>query len=167
MLNIQSFLPIVNSDSKILILGSIPGKESLRQHQYYAYRQNQFWNIIYSLFDTPIDDNYESRILFLKKNNIALWDVIQSCHREGSLDSNIKNEEANDFESLFNNYPNIEYVFFNGLKAYNVFKKKVGFNFENIKFQRLESTSPANTKKFEYKLDNWSIIKNVIISYKI
>ncbi len=162
MSNIESFLPIVNSASKILILGSIPGKESLRQYQYYAYPQNQFWKIIYALFNTPIDYNYNEKILFLKKNNIALWDVIKSCYREGSLDSNIKMEEANDFKSLFNNHPNIEYVFFNGLKAYNVFEKKIGFDFENIKFQKLESTSPANTKKFEYKLDNWSIIKNVI-----
>jgi len=160
MSNIESFLPVGDSLSKILILGSIPGKESLRQHQYYAYPQNQFWKIVYSLFNTPVDDNYDDKILFLKKNNIALWDVIKSCYREGSLDSNIKMEQANDFESLFKNYPNIEYVFFNGLKAYNVFKKKVGFNFGNIKFQRLESTSPANTKKFEYKLDNWSIIKS-------
>ncbi|WP_187296337.1 DNA-deoxyinosine glycosylase [Tepidibacter mesophilus] len=162
MSNIKSFSPIIDSKSTILILGSIPGKESLRQNQYYAYNQNQFWKIIYSLFDTPIDDDYNKKILFLKKNNIALWDVIKSCYREGSLDSNIKMEEANNFESLFNRYPNIEYVFFNGLKAYNVFKKKVGLNFENIKFQRLESTSPANTKRFEYKLDNWSIIKNII-----
>ena len=71
----------------------MPGEESLRKQEYYGHPRNQFWRIIYALFDVPLEDNYEKKLMFLKSKGIALWDVIESCWREGSLDSNIRNEK--------------------------------------------------------------------------
>ena len=86
--------------------------------------------------------------------------MIKDCERSGSLDSNIKKDEPNDFISLFQEYPNIKHVFFNGTKAYNTYKKKIGFD-ESHSFYKLPSTSPAHAIKFEKKLESWSILKNL------
>ncbi|KJS87672.1 MAG: DNA glycosylase [Peptococcaceae bacterium BICA1-8] len=159
MAMIKSFPPEIDKNSRILILGSIPGKESLRKREYYAHPRNQFWKIIYTLFEVPMDEDYNKKIKFLKGKGFALWDVIDVCYREGSLDSNIKEEKVNDFKSFFTEYPNIKYVFFNGIKAYETFRKEVGFGFPEIVFKRLLSTSPANAIKFEEKLREWMEIK--------
>lgn len=165
MNKIDSLSPIADKNSKILILGSIPGKQSLEKQQYYGNNRNAFWKIIYTLFGGEYKDEYEEKIKFAKKNNIALWDVIENCNREDSLDSNIKNENPNDFESFLKQYPNIKHVFFNGAKAYDVFKKKVGFDrFKHITFEKLTSTSPANTISFDRKLEEWKKIKKLDIS---
>jgi len=160
---VNSFSPIIDNNCRVLILGSMPGEESLRKQQYYANPRNQFWEIIYFLFDCPVEDAYEKRIEFLKNRGIGLWDVIETCYREGSLDSDIKEEKANDFAYLYQKYPSIKYVCFNGSKAYETYRKKMGFNTNHV-FVKLESTSPANTKRFEEKLKNWSIIKTFINS---
>lgn len=158
---INSLAPVIDKNSKILILGSIPGKQSLDKQEYYGNNRNAFWKMIYTLYDQVLQDHYRSKIEFIKSKNIALWDVIENCSRKGSLDSNIKDEKPNDFETFFSNYPNLKYVFFNGGKAYDVFKKRVGFNIsEDIKFEKLTSTSPANTISFEEKLEAWRVIKN-------
>ncbi len=97
---IESFEPIASKNSKILILGSMPSVISLNRHQYYGNRQNAFWKIIFELFDEELADDYEKKKNLLIENRIALWDVIRICERDGSSDSNIKNEEANDFETF-------------------------------------------------------------------
>ena len=81
----------------------MPGAESLRQQQYYAYKHNAFWPIMCKLFNAKKDLNYKQRKQLLIDNNIALWDVLKSCYREGSLDSNIDHEtiEPNDFKTFF------------------------------------------------------------------
>jgi len=155
MTKLRSFAPVIAQSSKVLILGSMPGQESLKKQEYYAHPRNQFWKVIFAFFKRPVEDNYIQKIKFLQEKRIALWDVIAVCHRVGSLDANIKEERANDFNSLFNEYPNITYVAFNGSKAYEVFKKNVGFEFPGICFKKLKSTSPANTIKFELKLKDW------------
>lgn len=163
MSRIYSFPPIIEDSSRVLILGSMPGVESLRLQQYYANPRNQFWTMIYSLFGAPVSREYEERICFLKGKKIALWDVIENCQREGSLDSNIRAEKVNDFPSLFNTYPNLSTVLFNGGKAYETYKRWVGFGEMNrLSFIKLSSSSPANTKKFEEKLKEWSIIRQLL-----
>lgn len=160
---IKSFKPIIDSNSKVLILGSIPGVESLNKQQYYANKRNQFWKIIFSLYELSPSDNYEERIEFIKSRGIALWDVIDCCSREGSLDSNIKDETPNDFTILFKKYPNIKSVVFNGAKAYETFKKKIGFEkYEHIVFRKLPSTSPAHAIPFEIKMNEWKITKDYL-----
>lgn len=160
---IESFAPIIDNNTKILILGSIPGKQSLEKQEYYANPRNTFWKILFSLHNENIEEEYNKKTEFLKEKRIGLWDVIKHCHREGSLDSNIKNEEPNDFTTLFKEYPNIEYVLFNGAKAYDVFRKRVGFDIsDKITFNKLTSTSPANTITFERKMNEWKIIKEYL-----
>ena len=136
----------------------MPGGQSLREQKYYANPNNQFWNIIYYLFAAPFDVNYSRRIQFIQERGIALWDVIKTCHREGSLDSKIKDETVNDFNHLFSVYPNLEIVAFNGTKAYDTYKKKVGLSLSGVAYLQLPSTSPANTIGLEKKLNQWKVI---------
>lgn len=155
---VESFYPIIDATSRVLVLGSMPGVQSIIEQRYYANPHNQFWRIIYSLFMTPLDLDYDTRIQFIRKKGIALWDVIETCQRKGSLDSNIENEIVNDFESLFNNYPNLKLVAFNGTKAFETYRKWVGFELAQVDYKQLPSTSPANTIKFEEKLKQWEVI---------
>jgi TDG/mug DNA glycosylase family protein len=101
--------------------------------------------------------NYDDKKKLLLQNKIALWDVIESCYREGSLDSNIKDTKPNDFMKLYNEYSGIKHVYFNGAKAYNEYKLKVGFD-ANRTFTRLLSTSPANAVSYDIKKVNWKKI---------
>ncbi|WP_245592047.1 DNA-deoxyinosine glycosylase [Clostridiisalibacter paucivorans] len=161
---LESFSPIVHRDCKMLIFGSMPGRESLRRGQYYAFKRNQFWKIVYKLFDREPDEQYENKVKFLIEHKIALWDVLKYCEREGSLDSNIKNESPNEIIEFLNKYTNIKHIFFNGTKARDMFKKHVGFDIAGIEsYHTLPSTSPANTKPEKEKLKEWSIIKKMTI----
>lgn len=160
---INSFDSIIDKSCRVLILGSVPSVKSLEINQYYGNPRNQFWKIVYELFEEKYQEEYEERKKFLLKHNIALWDVIKGCDREGSLDTAIKNEEANNFEELINEYQNIDTIIFNGGKAHDTFKKLVGFEqFKNIKFYKLPSTSPAHTISFDKKIDKWSILKRIL-----
>lgn len=154
---ISSFPPFIDSQSKILILGSIPGVKSLEKQQYYAHPQNKFWKIIFELFNEEFTEDYSERIDILKKNNIAIWDVIDSCERKGSLDSEIKNEEANQIGTLLESYPNIQAIFCNGGKSYKNLQKLLGKNFR-IPIYLLPSTSPLHTISFERKFEEWKKI---------
>ncbi|RLD83873.1 MAG: DNA-deoxyinosine glycosylase [Bacteroidetes bacterium] len=153
-----SFKPIISSSCKILILGTMPGIKSLEENQYYAHKRNAFWPIIYKLFDEKISKNYDDRKAFALKNNIALWDTLKLCLREGSLDSKIKEEQANEIHQLLMDYPLIHTIIFNGKSAekfYNKYYKQQ----KSISYITLPSTSPANAgKTFDEKLSYWTII---------
>lgn len=158
---IVSFPPIISENSKILILGSAPGVKSLEMQQYYAHPQNQFWKIMFHLFEEEYSIDYEARTALLIKNNIALWDVIDSCEREGSSDAKIRNEKHNDILQLVTDYPSISSIFSNGQKSSKEAKKMLGADNE-IPFHVLPSTSPLHTINFEKKLEEWEIIKNYL-----
>ena len=87
-----SFPPLISSSAKILILGSLPGEESLKQAQYYAHPRNAFWKIMFTVFNEAYSEDYSVKCELLLKNHIALWDMVHSGNREGSLDSDIKDE---------------------------------------------------------------------------
>jgi len=159
MNRINSFPPIVDEHSQILILGSVPGVKSLEMQQYYAHPQNQFWRLMFYLFDTEFSTDYNTRLELLKTNKIALWDVIESCERKGSLDTEIKNEIDNNIPQLIENHSNIKIIFCNGQKSYKNLIKILGKNFK-IPIMVLPSTSPLHTVKFEEKLDSWKVIKD-------
>lgn len=160
MNQVRSFKPIIDFNSRVLILGSMPGVKSLEFQEYYAHPQNHFWRIIFALVNTPFEYDYDRRLAFLQSRAIALWDVLESCQRAGSSDSDITDEKVNDFNTLFSTFPSIEAVFFNGIKSFEVFRKRVGLNvLEERFYKKLPSTSPANnTVKFEEKFKEWSII---------
>lgn len=155
METLYSFAPVADSRSRMLILGSMPGKASLRKHQYYGHPQNAFWRLMCVLLKEPFADDYETRVNMLLRRGIALWDVIQSCRRQSSLDADIRNAVVNDFSSFFKQHPAIRHVFFNGQMAHNTFARHVGFDFDGIKFHRLGSTSPAHAIPFEKRVEDW------------
>lgn len=157
-----SFAPITSNTAKILILGTMPGTKSIELNQYYGHKQNNFWKFMFTILGEEFSTDYETRKNILIKNHIALWDVLQYCDRVGSLDSNIKNEIANDFENFLKQHPKIETIFFNGQKAAAFFKKYVHLQKE-YHLVTLPSTSPANASKaLEYKLDEWKTIKSFL-----
>ena len=158
---ISSFAPIISEDAQILILGSVPGVKSLEMQQYYAHPQNQFWRIIFHLFNENYTSDYGEKLQVLKRNKIALWDVIDTCERKGSLDSEIRNEEANDIRQLLKNYPNIKAIFCNGQKSFKNLQKIMGKECV-IPIFVLPSTSPLHTISFEKKLREWEILKSFL-----
>ncbi len=158
---ITSFPPIISKSSKILILGSAPGVKSLEMQQYYAHPQNQFWKILFHLFDEEYTVDYKVRTALLHKHGIALWDMIDSCEREGSSDAKIRNEEHNDVLQLVTDYPNIQATFSNGQKSAKEARKMMGKDLK-IPLEVLPSTSPLHTIGFEKKLEAWKIIKNYL-----
>ena len=161
MTRINSFPPIVDGQSKILILGSVPGVRSLEMQQYYAHPQNQFWKILFNLFDETFSLDYQQKVNLLKKHNIALWDVIESCERKGSLDTEIKNEVDNNIPELIDKHQTIRIIFCNGQKSYKNLIKILGKDFR-IPIVVLPSTSPLHTVRFEEKLERWKIIKDYL-----
>ena len=138
-----SFPPIVNEDSKILILGTMPGNKSLQLNQYYANPQNQFWKILSFVSGDNFNTSYDEKKILLLKNNIAIWDVLMHCEREGSLDVNISDEIPNDFKTFFSSHQNIKKVFFNGGKA-NALFSKYKLTVSGKAYETLPSTSSAN-----------------------
>lgn len=159
----KSFLPSINEYSKILILGSMPGVKSLEEQQYYAHPQNRFWKVMGALCggQNLINYPYEQKLETLLKNNIALWDTIKSCKREGSLDSNIINETPNDIKKLLKKYSNIKIICLNGNKSYSAFKKYFPDLLEKYTCYKMPSTSPANARyNLEKLISDWQIIKN-------
>jgi TDG/mug DNA glycosylase family protein len=163
MAYIQSFMPVGNADAKVLILGSIPGKKSLEQNQYYAHPLNSFWTIMGELAGAGPDLSYDDRLNALESCGIALWDVLASCKRETSQDAHIREESANDFASFFACHPHIARVFFNGSKAEQCFRRLVQGKqtLPSLRYHRLPSTSPAHAgMRYADKLQAWRAIMN-------
>ena len=159
------FAPLACGDEVVLILGSFPGRRSLEKQQYYAYPRNSFWPIMADLFGFDPLSPYQRRIELLSGNRVALWDVLNSCSREGSLDSSIREKSViiNDFETFFNNNPRIRSIFFNGALAERHFNKNVlvkpQIQARSLSLHRLPSTSPAMAAlNFEQKLEAWKIV---------
>jgi len=163
MSHIQSFEPIETKAAEILILGSMPGRASLAADQYYAHTKNAFWRITAELLGFDFSAPYAERIAALKSARIALWDVLQSCTREGSLDAMIERdtEIANDFQTFFQTHTKITQVFFNGAKAEACFKRHVlpAIKTGPIRYLRLPSTSPAHAAMpLAHKIRAWRVI---------
>ena len=159
---ISSFPPVAGPDARILILGSIPGRESLRQQQYYAHPRNAFWRIMTELLDAPTDLPYPQKLALLVANRLALWDVIEACSRPSSLDSDIEEAtiQVNDFQRFLAGHRQIETILFNGGKAEQTFRRRIlpflASETLQLAFFRLPSTSPANTGcSYQEKLACW------------
>lgn len=115
--------PVIGDDARILILGSLPGDESLRKQEYYGNPKNMFWKVIGNVLEEQVPFSYPEKVAYLEKHGIALWDVLKSAQREGSLDSNIQNEEFNDHEGFLLEHPSISVIALNGGKAEKSFSK--------------------------------------------
>lgn len=135
------FNPILDANTCILFLGSFPSIASFEQNFYYAHPRNAFWPIMESIFGVKLESN-EAKKLFCLEKRIGLWDVIGSCERSNSSDTNLKNCIPNDFNTLLDEYPNIRVLAFTGKKSHDLFMKY----FKNLAVETvlLPSTSPAH-----------------------
>lgn len=135
------FAPILDHHTRILFLGSFPSIASFEHSFYYAHPRNSFWPIIESIFDMKFNDN-EAKKAFCLEKGIGLWDVVGSCERSNSSDTNLKNCIPNDFDSLLRHFPNIQVLAFTGKKSYDLFQKY----FKKLEVEKilLPSTSPAH-----------------------
>lgn len=163
-MRISCLNPIIKNDCEILILGTIPGEMSLEQENYYANPKNHFWDFIYRLLIPKWDlfhiidgsISFEERYNLLLENKIGLWDVLESCEREGSSDKKIKDEIVNDFNSFFKSHKNIKAVIFNGGNAKKYFNKfNIDNLFEEIEFYQVNSTSTLNPNNTFMILNEW------------
>lgn len=142
-MRIHSFLPLAGDGARVLILGSMPGAASLAAGQYYAHPRNAFWTIMGDLCGAGPDQTYERRVQILRRAGIAVWDVLQCCVREGSLDSAIRDEIPNDFNGFFATQPALRHVYTNGAAADRLFRRYVTVLPAGMVVTRLPSTSPA------------------------
>lgn len=162
----RSFPPIASPGSWVLILGTMPGKVSLREQQYYAHPQNLFWRITAEILGFDATSAYPLRVSSLKDHGVALWDVLQSCTRESSLDADIVAHTIvpNDFGHFFTACPDIRRVCFNGAKAAALYARHVKPFLQDaptVEYVQLPSTSPANAAiPRADKLRAWSVIKH-------
>ena len=152
---IIAFPPVAPEGARLLILGSMPSVEALNQGFYYAHPRNAFWRILSEALDEPLPSDIPEKVALLERRGIALWAVLQSCEREGSLDSAIRRPVPNDFAGLFARCPSIGRVLFNGGTAYSLFMKHAANWLEERAWTRLPSTSPAYTLSYERKLALW------------
>ena len=151
------FPALLNVETRVLVLGSLPSDESIKQQRYYAKPQNQFWPIMYAVLDagTPAPQ-YADRVGLLLSRGIGLWDVLHSAEREGSSDSKIRNPVPNDFRRLLERHPLIERILLNGTMAQSYFKRyNRGCNIEAL---YVPSSSPVPGKHvlaLERKIEKW------------
>ena len=161
---IAGFDPVATPAAQVLILGSMPGEASLRAGEYYAHPRNAFWKLMGELLDVPATATYEARTAALQDARIALWDVLQSCRRQGSLDSEIEpaSIRVNDFSAFFTRHSDIRLVCFNGAAAERWYGSQVlvnadpGHGHAGRRHVRLPSTSPAHAGlPYAAKLQAW------------
>jgi hypoxanthine-DNA glycosylase len=158
----RSFPPIVDAQARVLVLGTLPGEESLRRGQYYAHPRNLFWPIIFALFDEPPALNYLERLAFLTAHRIAAWDVCKIGQREASADSAIRRERPNAIGLLLDQHPLICAVAFNGTTARRLYDRHF-VRRADLTYLALPSTSPAHaTIDFSAKLARWKVLREVL-----
>ena len=156
---VHGFPPIWRADARVLVLGSMPGQASLAAGRYYAHPRNQFWPLLAALLDTAPTGDHALRLQQLMDGGIALWDVLASCERTGSLDSAIRNDSLiiNDIPALLQQLPLIGRIACNGHAAFDLLKRHVALPVDRqIDVLRLPSTSPANAGlSFSAKCAAW------------
>jgi hypoxanthine-DNA glycosylase len=160
---VRGFAPIADASSQVLILGSMPGKASLLAGEYYAHPRNAFWKIMAALFEIDVAAPYRRRVAALRERRIALWDVLASCTRATSLDSDIETSSivVNDFTGFFRTHARIRSVCFNGAKAEQLYRRHVLPKLTGageLQYHRLPSSSPAHAAlSHAAKVEAWSV----------
>jgi hypoxanthine-DNA glycosylase len=158
----RSFPAIVDTRACILVLGTLPGEESLRRGEYYAHPRNLFWPIVYAFFDATPASNYADRLAFVAAHRIALWDVCEVGEREASADSTIRMERPNAIDRLLDRHPLIRTVAFNGTSAQRLHDRHFPRR-ADLTYLALPSTSPAHARiDFAEKLARWRTLREVL-----
>ncbi|MDC6180620.1 DNA-deoxyinosine glycosylase [Ralstonia solanacearum] len=152
----RCFPPVVDANTRMLILGSLPGEVSLAQGQYYANRQNHFWRLVGDILgEDLVHMDYTTRLQTLLAHRIGLWDVVAEAKREGSLDSKIRDHAGNDLMGLIESLPKLAVIAFNGGAAERIGLKALGQHGDHHHVLRLPSSSPAHTVPYSEKLHAW------------
>ena len=149
----QAFPSLYGDKPQVLILGTFPSPLSRERGEYYGNPRNQFWRLLFGVFDVPFDNpDYEKKKAVLFENGIVLWDVISECEPEGALDSELHERSPNKALPGFIAEHGIGKVLFNGNNAYEFYRRNIGLIERNV----LPSSSPANARmSFEEKLRLW------------
>lgn len=152
----RCFPPVVDANTRVLILGSLPGEVSLAQGQYYANRQNHFWRLVGDVLgEDLVHMDYAARLQTLLARHVGLWDVVAEAKREGSLDSNIRGHAGNDLAGLIESMPKLAVIAFNGGTAERIGLRALSQHGGNHRVLRLPSSSPAHTMPYSEKLHAW------------
>ena len=151
---LEGLPPVLGTRTRLLVLGSFPGRASLATQRYYGHPQNHFWKILAAIWQQPLTDMpYAERIEQLHQHGLGLWDVYAACEREGSLDSAIRNARVNDLTGLRVRCPQLRAVAHNGGESFRHARHTQALG---LPVFRLPSTSPANASwSFERKLAAW------------
>lgn len=158
----RSFPPIVDTQSRVLVLGTLPGEESLRRQQYYAHPRNLFWPIVFALFGGSPPAGYAERLAFVAAQRIALWDVCEVGERERSADTTIRRERPNAIDRLLDEHGLIRAVAFNGTGARRLYDRHFPRR-PKLTYLALPSTSPAHaTIDFAGKLARWTALREAL-----
>lgn len=157
----RAFDPIVDANTRLLILGSLPGEASLKADQYYAHPQNGFWRLIGGVIDRPdlATQPYADRLDVLKAHGIGLWDVIAEAERIGSLDTDIRLPRHADLKGLITVLPRLEAIAFNGGKAAREGARVLGPETGNLVRLTLPSSSPAMARPIAWKANEWAVLR--------
>lgn len=156
------FAPVVDTETRLLILGSLPGDASLKAAQYYAHPRNAFWPLIGGVLGEDLAGQpYEKRIERLKARGVGLWDVIASAERSGSLDAAIRSPEAADLRGLIDGLPRLRAVAFNGKLAVKLGRRIIG-DVAGVRLIDLPSSSPAHAIPLAGKANIWNSLTDLI-----
>jgi double-stranded uracil-DNA glycosylase len=159
----RSFPPIVDARARVLVLGTLPGEESLRRGEYYAHPRNLFWPIVFGLFGATIAIDYAERLAFVMSHRIALWDVCEIGEREASADSTIRRERPNAIDRLLDTHPLIRAVAFNGSGARRLHDRHCARR-ADLAYLALPSTSPAHARlDYAAKLARWKALREMLL----
>ena len=157
----RCFDPVVDANTRLLILGSLPGEKSLAHSQYYAHPQNKFWLLLGEVLGVDLKSlPYEARLATLLAHGVGLWDVVAQAQRSGSLDSNIRERDDNDLVALAASLPRLDTIAFNGGTAARLGLKVLGGQAERYRIVSLPSSSPAYTLAYEAKLQQWKTLES-------
>ena len=158
----QALAPAIPPATRVLLLGSFPGEESLRQSQYYAHPRNQFWRLLGEVITEPLVElPYAKRLRRLARHRIGVWDIITGCEREGSLDSDIRNATLAQFDWLADHAPKLRLVAMNGQKAGSAQRRIAALGYQTLV---LPSSSPAYTLSYAEKLRAWQALRAHVLS---
>jgi hypoxanthine-DNA glycosylase len=157
-----SFAPHVAPDTRLLILGSLPGARSLAERQYYAHPTNQFWRLLGEVIERPLAGmSYDDRLGALRDTKVGLWDVIRSAERRTSSDSLIREADPHDLAALIAELPDLRMIAFNGGKAAAIGRKQLP-PLDGIEVVNLPSSSAAHTIGFAAKLERWKALRKAL-----
>jgi hypoxanthine-DNA glycosylase len=158
----RSFPPVVDDRTRLLVLGSLPGEESLAQARYYANPRNHFWRLMEAVLGRPLVGlPYEARLEALLSAGVGLWDTVASASRQGSLDTSIRDVAANDLGGLVASLPSLRAVGFNGGKSADLGIRQLAHR-SGLDLIALPSSSPAYTLPFEDKLARWRVLRSFL-----